>query len=55
MLVRSLSKEKSRDEEWGEIKEDPPYFFGLVAKRWPWFLLLCALLILFIVVLLMLL
>ena len=51
MLVREFFKNKTRDEEWEEIKNEPPYFWGLIAKRWHWALLGGIMLILVVILL----
>jgi hypothetical protein len=52
MAVREFIRDKTREEEWNEIKKEPPYFWGLITKRWQWALFGGILLILFIVILL---
>ena len=46
----TLVKHVLEGKEWDEIKKEPVCFWGLIAKRWQWTLLLGILLILFIVI-----
>ena len=52
MSPRKLIKEKTRNEEWSEIKNEPNYLYGLLAKRWKWTVLWGIVLIIFIIILL---
>jgi hypothetical protein len=51
MPLRKFIKEKTRNEEWDEIKNEPYGGWYKLAKRWYWSLVLIIILIIFLIVL----